>query len=210
MSDKKGKRSFPQLEFVVIEDEPAPARVIIRPAGAPSTKASGRGKQRAEPVEVITIDDQPQPGPANDKRTKQELLALIAKYEAERKTFQRRLESNEEYLQRELHIDSVENVRIYKISQTERDEARAELAEVKAELAEAKAELDLTPDERYKKARAEIVRLRARDERHKVIILDMRDTLRSLRDDGYQVAPVEDSLQALQDRLQADMASDQA
>ena len=79
----------------VIEDEPAPPRVIIppaKPAGPPPAKASGKGKQRYEP-DVIMVDVEPpaEPGPAhNDRRTKQELLALIAKYEAERKTFQRR------------------------------------------------------------------------------------------------------------------------
>lgn len=173
MPDKKGKRNFPQLEFVVIEDEPAPPRVIIppaKPAGAPPAK----GKQRAEPVEVITIDDQPQPGPAcNDKRTKQELLALIAKYEAERKTFQRRLESNEEYLEWERSVDSKEHERIHA-------DTKKELAKTRAELAEAEAEL---------------ARIEARDRRLAAALRRIMDGLHELKEDGYAVAHLQRVMQ---------------
>ena len=177
MPDKKGKRNFPQLEFVVIEDEPAPPRVIIppaKPAGAPPAKASGKGKQRYEP-DVIMIDVEPpaEPGPAhNDRRTKQELLALIAKYEAERKTFQRRLESNEVDLQHELRVHTAEHERIHA-------DTKKELAKTRAELADAEAELN---------------RLAARDERLCAAILEVRDELILIRDEGYAVAHLEDRM----------------
>ncbi len=142
MPDKKRgkKRASEALE---IEDDPAPSKT---------------GKGRKGPV-VITIDDEPAqggPGPArvaHDKRTKQQLLELIAQLEAERKTFQGMLEANQEDLEHQRAVDNRAGKELYEATKAELDQTKSELA-----------------------------RIAARDRRLRARVLEVRDELIKLRD----------------------------
>lgn len=109
--------------------------------------ASETGQKDESDEEVLIIQRAP-PAPAakSDRRTKEELLKLIAKYEAERHFVQKRLEENEEYLQHQRRVDNAEGERLLNEARAERDEARAELKQARDDLATQKIFFDGVAD----------------------------------------------------------------
>lgn len=163
MFARKTKPAQPDIVTVVEDEEPIPVAM-----GGPA-----RDGNRVEPIE---IEDNPAPLAKNDKRTKQQLLELIAKYEAESKTFKRRLEANEEFLQHQRTVDNRAGKELYEATKAELDQAKSELA-----------------------------MYAARDRRLRARVLKVRDELIKLRDEhGYNpvvINHVDSEMQAVGEKL---------